>query len=484
MKPLQRRGVARLADARVAVWGSGAEGTAVITLARDRGAQVTVVDDRAGEREPGETVVCGTRDVQAPSVVADGDFEVVVHSPGVSCYRPELAAAAARGSWVTTLTALWFEDFADEAVVAVTGSKGKTTTAALSAAVLEASGYRVALAGNMGRPLAELYAPDAPPVDAYVVEVSSYQAAELTVSPPVGVLTLLAPDHLQWHGSYERYVADKLNLFAHRPGMVVAVNATDEPAWAATSSLPARVGYGAARSPIGLASSGDGAGVTVVVDGVAYGDTELLAETGYQLRGRHNLVNLCGALSAARALSGVLPSAEQLARVLAGATPLPSRLHTVAVTGAVEFVDDTLASNPAGSVAALQTFAGRPICLLAGGAERGVPFGALVTELVTLGASASVVTLGPAGDRLAGELALAASKGATVPRVVRACTVEEAVRQAVRLVGRDGVVLFSPGAPTPSEEGTYVDRSAAFAAAVHRVVGGVAADGGGEPGRS
>lgn len=472
MRPVPRRGVARLANARVAVWGRGAEGTAAVALARARGAEVTVVDDRVEGALADHAEASPPTVVLAPAVVADGDFDVVLHSPGVSRYRPELAAAAARGSWVTTMTALWFEDFGDETVVAITGSKGKTTTALLVAAALEASGRRVTVAGNMGRPLAELYAPDAPAVDAYVVEVSSYQAAELTVSPPVGVLTLLAPDHLQWHGSYERYVADKLNLFAHRPRMVVAVNATDPPSWAATGALAGRVGYGAACSPIGLAPSGEGdegASGVVMVEGIAYGDVEILARTGLRLRGRHNLVNLCGALSAARAVTGVVPPVEALARVLATAAPLPSRLRTVAVTGGLEFVDDTLASNPAGTVAALETFAGRRICLVAGGADRGVPFEPLVAELVSLASSVSVVALGPAGARLVDELA-AASRGTRAPRVVMAVTVREAVEQAASLVGKSGVVLFSPGAPTPSEEGTYVERSAAFAEAVHHFV--------------
>ena len=106
--------------------------------------------------------------------------------PGVSRYDERLVAAARLGAVVTTPTALFLEDFQDRRVVAVTGSKGKTTTAMLTAAALGAYGLDVALAGNLGRPLTELY--DDGAHDVFVVELSSFQAADVTVSPSVGVL--------------------------------------------------------------------------------------------------------------------------------------------------------------------------------------------------------------------------------------------------------------------------------------------------------
>lgn len=461
MSPPSRRGVQRLDGARVAVWGTGAEGRAVVALARARGASVTVVDDRPVLR-PGRPAGGGAAadlgaagPVGTPDQLADGGFDVVVRSPGVSRYRPELRAAATAGAAVTTLTALWLEDFADAPVVAVTGSKGKTTTAVLAAAALRATGRTVAVGGNMGRPLAELYGPGGVPgggADAYVVEVSSFQAAEVTVSPPVGVLTLLAPDHLDWHGTYERYVADKTNLFAHRRDMVVAVNATDPPAWEAAARFPGRTGYGAPATALSVGEGG------VHVDGRPYLGADELAAARIGLRGAHNLVNLCGALTAARALVGELPAAADLRRQLDATEPLGSRLRTVAAAGGVEFVDDALASNPAGAVAALRAFAGRPVCLLAGGADRAVSLAPLVAELRALDPPPAVVTLGDAGARLASELA-----GSV--RCQAAPSVEAAVRRAVALLAGPGVVLLSPAAPTPPAEGTYVQRSARFAAA-------------------
>ena len=151
------------------------------------------------------------------------------------------------------------EDFQDRRVVAVTGSKGKTTTAMLTAAALGAYGLDVALAGNIGRPVTELYDDDAH--DVFVVELSSFQTADVTTSPSVGILTLLSPDHLDWHRNLENYFDDKLRLFSHRADVPVAVNGCCDEAVARTSRLGGRVLYGKG-GPVRLV------GLEVVVGGL------------------------------------------------------------------------------------------------------------------------------------------------------------------------------------------------------------------------
>ena len=179
--------LAELCTRRVAVWGLGQEGLALTVLLRRRGVAPLLIDDhpdraaaRASDRLGGDVAVTD------PASVAWSDIGVVVRAPGVSRYRPELAAARQSGAEVTTAMALWLEDFAEARVVAVTGTKGKSTTAALLAAVLREEGMGVELVGNIGAPVTDTY--ERPLADAYVVEVSSYQAAEVTVSPAVCVL--------------------------------------------------------------------------------------------------------------------------------------------------------------------------------------------------------------------------------------------------------------------------------------------------------
>jgi UDP-N-acetylmuramoylalanine--D-glutamate ligase len=437
--------------------------------------------------------------VNDPSALDSDLLDLVVRSPGVSRYRQELERLRASGVEVTTPTAIWLEDFAMRRVIGVTGSKGKTMTASLTALALEANGMTVGLGGNIGTPLTDFY--EGPEKDAYVIEVSSFQAAEVTASPPVGILTLLSPDHLDWHGSYDRYVADKLNLFAHRGDLELAINARCPDAVGAARSVTTtdrRHLYG----PEGRVQV---AGEGISIDGEAVPALRSVASKA--LRGRHNLDNLCGAITACRLLTGEWPDFVSFAAAVASMPALPSRLETVAVSGSVEFVDDTLASNPAGTIAALEAFSGRRLSLICGGHDRHTDLRGLARALDAFGDvggaggvrgsgggvrgsgggvrgsgggdgadgvdsldGVTVIFLGDAGERLSSELAAISSD---VSRS-RARTVSEAVGLALRALEHragdkgetSGVVLFSPAAPTPPCEGTYVERSAEFRRAV------------------
>ena len=208
--------LAELCGRPIAVWGLGQEGLAVAALLIGRGVSPILIDDRVeGATLRAAARLGGAPEVVGPAGVNWSEVGAVVRAPGVSRYRPELVAASASGAAVTTAMAMWLEDFADARVVAVTGTKGKSTTATLTASILRHQGMDVALIGNIGVPVTDMY--DRPLSDAYVVEVSSFQAADVTVTPRVCVLTSLAPDHLDWHGGEERYYRDKLHLIEAGP---------------------------------------------------------------------------------------------------------------------------------------------------------------------------------------------------------------------------------------------------------------------------
>ena len=459
--PSSVTGMERLRVSRVAVWGTGVEGLDVAKAALEHGADVVFVDDRVKE---GSCVSVNARSIPVngvdvplrhPAALGEEQFDCVVRSPGVSVYRGELQKVLAAGTTVTSATAMWLEDFSESRVIGVTGTKGKTTTAWLTAIVLEARGLRVRLGGNMGTPLTELYREE--PSDVYVVEISSFQGADVKVSPAVGVLTLLAPDHLDWHGTYDRYVRDKLNLFDHREDVALAVSSSSPDAIVETARYARRVLYG-------------GEGRITVRCGDVMLDGERLVDfdtSALRLRGEHNQVNLCGALTACMLEEGQLPSSESLEQALEKMPVLASRLQTVGIRGGIEFVNDALASNPAGTVAALRTFARRPICLIVGGQDRGVDLASLVSAIKGMRLYLAIVYLPDLGERLRVELAASGSH----VTCVRVPTVREAVFQASTLLGDEGVVLFSPAAPTPHVEGTYVQRGAAFNEAVAELGG-------------
>jgi UDP-N-acetylmuramoylalanine--D-glutamate ligase len=382
-------------------------------------------------------------EVRSPALSGERRFDYVVHSPGVSRYDERLEKAAQLGAVVTTPTALFMEDFADRRVVAVTGSKGKTTTAMLTEAVLCAYGLDVALAGNIGRPVTELYDDDSH--DVFVVELSSFQCAEVTVSPSVGVLTLLAPDHLDWHRGLENYYADKLRLFSQRASVPVAVNGACAEAVARTSKLSGRVLYGRG-GPVRLE------GGEIVVS-----ELGPLGLAGFRLLGEHNLLNACGAVSAAMLLTGELPEPGRLESRLSSVSAPRCRLEPLGEAQGIEYVDDALASNPEGTLAALKVFAGTPLALILGGHDRGVDYEPLARAIGAARPSPVVFLVGDAGAAIAAALEAVSSRAVTN----RSPSLEAAVGAASATTGI-ATVLFSPAAPTPPEEGNYLDRSRRF----------------------
>lgn len=433
-----------LAGRDVVIWGAGREGRAARAELARRGVTATIAVTGGGA-VPGDL-----RDV------VDGDAalerllaaEVVVKSPGIPRTSPDFVRLAARGARLTSLMDLWLNDNA-ERVIAVTGTKGKSTTSTLVRHVLDALGYRATLAGNVGVAVAGDLDPE---VQVAVTEVSSYQAADLTVSPRVAVLTSLYPEHLPWHGGYERYVADKLNLVAHGPEVVVVPSREHELFALATERAAAGTRV-LTPGELGIRARGD----RLAWEGAG----ELLAaELG--LRGAHNLANAALALAAVHAFTG-MPDEERVRALEAvrGFAPLRHRLEAIPSRDGRVWVDDSLATAPQAVVAALTAYAEARVTLIAGGAERGLPFAPLVDFLADRGEAfpVRVIGTGPAGARLISE-----AEG-RVPRMESARDFADALERARSGAVEGEVILLSPGAPSFDEFADYEERAAAFRAA-------------------
>jgi UDP-N-acetylmuramoylalanine--D-glutamate ligase len=369
--------------------------------------------------------------------------EVVVRSPGVSVYKPELRRLRARGVPVTTATALWFAEMGGARTVGVTGTKGKSTTSTLLAHLARATGRTVQLAGNVGAPALDLL--DLEPPDLAVIELSSYHLADLEVGPEVAVLTNLHREHLDWHRSEEAYRADKLRILGLPGVRDVVLNARD----------PLLV---AAPRPSGVRTLlfGEPPGWDASSEGLLHDGTLVVPAADLPLRGEHNALNLAAALTALEA-AGVPPG--PLPAALQGVTPLPHRLEVVADRGGVVWVDDSISTTPESALAALASFPDRELVLLAGGQDRGQDYSALGRQLAERGAC--VVGLPVTGPRL-----LAAARRAGVPasRVVEADGMEAAVELARGLARAGSAVLLSPAAPSYNAYSSFEERGRHFRA--------------------
>jgi UDP-N-acetylmuramoylalanine--D-glutamate ligase len=446
--------IAQLEGRRVALWGWGREGRAAYHAIRARLPQLPLtlfcnVEETADAIASGDTLLTIENVADAARL---GGYEIVVKSPGISPYKPEALAAAAQGTRFFGGTALWFGEHADAAggvdnAVCVTGTKGKSTTTSLLAHLLRAGGHTTALAGNIGLPLLEVLDPTPVP-EYWAIELSSYQTGDVAASgarPGVAVALNIFPEHLDWHGSHERYVADKLRLLTEARPRIAVLNA-DDPILSALHLPDSEVRW-----------FGREDGWHLREDALYRGERFVMDTLPLPLPGLHNRGNLCAVLTAIEALG---LDAAALAPHAAGFRPLPNRLQTVGMRDGITYVNDSISTTPHASLAALDVFRGRRVALLVGGHDRGLPWDEFARAMQT-SAPLAIVTMGQNGPRIHDLLAPVARERGFV--LGAATDLADAMKQAERALGGDGVLLLSPGAPSFGAYRDYVARGRHFA---------------------
>ena len=448
----ERLRIADLSGRRVALWGWGHEGRAARAALRARLPQQAITLF-CSEAEAAEVVALGDP-LLSIEHAATGErlaaFDVVVKSPGISPYKPEAAHAAQRGTRFIGGTALWFAERADAAgevanAICVTGTKGKSTTTSLLAHLLRAAGLRTALCGNIGVPLLELLDGHA---DAWAIELSSYQTGDVAASgarPRIAIVTNLHPEHLDWHGSEARYIADKLALVTQAKPRIAVLNAAD-PLLAKLQLPDSETRW-----------YGDARGWHLRGDALHRGDVFVMDTAALPLPGRHNRSNLCAVLTALEAFG--LDAAE-LAPHAASFQPLPNRLQPLGEKDGYLYVNDSISTTPMATQAALDLYAGRDVAVLVGGHDRGLPWDEFA-DAMRGHAPRAVITMGQNGPRIHALLVPAAAQAGFV--LAAASDLADAMGKARAALPNGGVVLLSPGAPSFGPYRNYVERGRHFA---------------------
>jgi UDP-N-acetylmuramoylalanine--D-glutamate ligase len=272
------------------------------------------------------------------------------------------------------------------------------------------------------------------------------------------VLLNVHPEHLDWHGTPERYLADKLNMLSRRPDTVAVLNRTEPPVAALAEEL-LDVRWFGGEEDLNVGVSG----------AIRIGEIPVYEPGTLRLRGRHNALNACAALTAVDEL-GLDPAG--LPRELASFEPLPHRLEPVGTYGGRSFVNDSISTTPPAAIAALEALSDNRIALIAGGYERGQDYTALAREIVESRRVDLVVGLPDTGRRIVEEVqAVAAADGHRHDLLAThlAADIDEAVRVAAAGVEAGGVVLLSPAAPSYVQFKDFEERGAAFARAAAHV---------------
>jgi UDP-N-acetylmuramoylalanine--D-glutamate ligase len=438
---------------RVTVAGAARSGIAVAERLASRGADVTLSEAR--------TLVPDADRLQARGVHLEtggnraatfADADLVVLSPGVPLEQPAVAAARARGVPIVgeiEIASRWLQG----RLIAITGTKGKSTTTTLTGRMLEASGVRARVGGNIGVPLSA-QVDDSTPDTVHVVEVSSFQLDTVdTFHPWVAALLNFSPDHLDRHPGVEAYAAAKARVFENQDENDWAVVNADDPdaIEIAADSRARRRWFGVEAVEVGVTVSGG-----EVVERTPDAELPLVPLSALQVSGRHILADVLAAAAVSR-LAGATP--EGITRAVTDFTGLPHAMELVARIGGVTFVNDSKATNVVAARNSIESVdAG--LVLIAGGRYKGGDFRDLREPLRTR--ARAVVAIGEAAGLV--EEALA-----DLLPVHRATSMDDAVRCAFGIAPAGGTVLLAPGCSSFDMFADYTERGERFREVVARL---------------
>jgi UDP-N-acetylmuramoylalanine--D-glutamate ligase len=436
---------------RFSVIGLGRSGLVAAKLLKGKGADVLVSDIK--ERSELEDVAADLESLGIETEfgghtgrVLEGDGIVI--SPGVKPNLPLFSKAVEMGLPIMSEVELAYT-FLNCKIIAVTGTNGKTTTASLISHILKNSGLRCAVGGNMapGEPLSALVGRE---LDCAVVEVSTFQLETIREFRPfIGVLTNIAPDHLDRHKSFENYKMLKARLFSNQgPEDYAVLNRDDEDVMSLANAFRSR------RLVFSLRRvEEDG----VWVDGRDIhfrmkGKTGRVCSTrDVRLRGEFNLENSLAA-SAVCLLMG--SRRETIRRSLSTYQGVVHRLEEVGELNGVQFVNNSMCTNPTAAFRSLTAFTG-PLILIMGGKDKGFETNLMVEAAVRR--AKQVILIGEAARRLAGEL-----RDEGYDRFERADSMEEAVKKAYAASSGGDTVLLSPGFASFDMFANFEERGDAF----------------------
>jgi UDP-N-acetylmuramoylalanine--D-glutamate ligase len=440
-----------VAGRRVVVVGAARSGVAAAELLRRKGARVTLTESRStcdaapALRDAGVALELGGHRSETLAAA-----DLIVTSPGVPLDQPVFDAARARAVETIGELELAFRWLRGR-VIAITGTKGKSTTTTVIGRMLSAAGHHVLVGGNIGVPLSSQVEASTPE-SIHVVEASSFQLETTTTFRPwIALWTNFADDHLDRHPDVSSYAAAKARIFANQTAEDWAViNADDPEVMARSRSTRARR---VLFSPAGRVDEGFVANGDWIVRRTSTSVDRLVPVSAVELTGVHMLDNVVAAVAVGDT-AGV--SADAMVAALRGFRGLPHVMEPIGAIGGVRFVNDSKATNVEAARRSIESFPSGVVAII-GGRYKGGDFTELREPMSSRGRA--VVAIGEAGPRVREALA------GTVP-VVEAASMEEAVARAYDAAQPDGVVVLAPACSSFDWFRDYAARGEAFRAAV------------------
>lgn len=434
---------------KIAILGYGIQGKSVYEYFKDKGHSLVILD-----KNPISDIPSGVKTVFGDEYISNLDqYDLIFRSPKVHPKDIVKANSLDILDRVTTNSNYFFEDCPSPNIIGVTGTKGKGTTSSLITELLKALGKTVHLGGNFGVPPLDLITKGIKRDDWVVLELANFQLIDLKHSPYIGVCLIVEPEHLDWHVDEKEYYDSKKQMFKHqKPSDIAVYYALNHISKEIASSGPAKlIPYYAEPGAIADDSS-------ITIDG-----KEIIKTEELQLLGRHNLQNVCAAVTA---IWQIDKNIEKIASALKSFKPLPFRIELIAKIEGVNYYNDSFSSAPTSAIAAIETIKAKKVLIL-GGQDRGLDL-THMCEFIKDHADSirKVFIIGECGPRLADNLN---KVGYINYEATDYKDMDSIVKRAKTLAHPGDAVVLSPGFPSFDMFANFEDRGIKFNEAVKKL---------------
>lgn len=455
---MKKKSQQELKEQRVVILGLARQGTSLARYLAELGADVTVSDVRQEE-----ALADAIQELEGlpiryalgghPPNLLDG-ADLLCLSGGVPLDIPIVEEARKRDLPVSNDAQIFLER-CPAPVIGITGSAGKTTTTAMTGEMCRAAGFRTWVGGNIGNPLIDDL-DEIRPTDKVVMELSSFQLELMRNSPHIAAVLNITPNHLDRHEDMEAYIAAKRNIIAHQTEEDFALLGYDDAnARSLALETPAQLLWFSGGAEVEKGAFKTNGELTLRLNGC---DGTICEADEIELLGKHNILNVL-ASSVLAGVAGVpLEAIREVATTFEG---VEHRLELVREWKGARWYDDSIATAPERSIAALRSF-DAPVVLLAGGRDKDLPWGPFTDEAIHN--VRTLITFGEAGPMIARVVRerLAEEDETSLTDIVEVDTLEQAVEAAAGIVESGDVVLLSPGGTSFDAFQDFAERGDRF----------------------
>lgn len=445
-----------LFNKKVAIIGLGVSNIPLIDYMYDKKAKVTVFDDREEEKIPKEII---KKIKEYKFEISFGknnlsklkNFDIIFRSPSCMPTKPELEEEAKRGAKVTTEIEMLME-MCPAKIIGVTGSDGKTTTTSLIYEILKKAGYNTYLGGNIGTPLFTKLE-EMKPEDIVVLELSSFQLMGMKISPHIGVITNITPNHLNIHKDYEEYIDAKKNIFKYQnENDIVILNYDNEITRNAAKEAMSKVVFFSHKEKLENGFIVDEKIIKECEDDIR---KHIIDTKDIILRGEHNFENVATALAATK----TLVSQDIAVKAIKEFKPVEHRLEFVRELDRVKWYNDSVSSSPTRTIAGLSSF-DEEIILIAGGYDKNLDYTPIAKPIVEK--VKKLILIGQTSNKIYECVKSEAEKQNVKIDIYMCSSLKETVTLAKRIAKPSQVVLFSPASASFDMFKNFADRGEQF----------------------